>query len=158
MKHLTKMILLVILLAPIVTLADDLSGHIVGVSDGDTVTLLDQSRQQHKIRLSGIDAPESHQPFGQKSKTNLAAMVFNREVIAECGKIDKYRRQVCVDGADVNLEQVKAGMAWWYRIYAKEQTAQQRTDYEAAEDAARSSRIGLWRDANPVAPWEFRRR
>jgi hypothetical protein len=97
--------------------AADLTGRIVSVHDGDTVTLLDSTNQQHKIRLKGIDALESHQAFGQKSKTNLAAMVFNREVVAECGKQDRYRRDICVikvDGKDANEAQVAAGMAWWY--------------------------------------------
>ena len=134
---------------------------VVGISDGDTLTVLDHNRQQHRIRLKGIDAPESHQPFGQRSKTSLAAWVFNKEVIAECGKLDKYRRAICkiiVDGWDVNLEQVKAGMAWWYRDYAKEQSPQDQEDYEIAEFNAKIRRLGLWADKNPVPPWEWRKR
>jgi endonuclease YncB( thermonuclease family) len=137
--------------------AADLQGRIVSVHDGDTVTLLDSANQQHKIRLKAIDAPESHQAFGQKSKTNLAAILFNREVVAECGKQDKYRRDVCVikvDGKDANEAQVAAGMAWWYRD-AREQTTQQRADYEAAEFNAKIRRLGLWADKNPVPPWEL---
>jgi endonuclease YncB( thermonuclease family) len=88
-------------------------------------------------------------------------MLFNREVTAECGKADKYRRQVCkilVDGVDANLEQVKAGMAWWYRDYAREQSPKDREDYEVAEFNAKVRRLGLWADTNPVPPWEWRRR
>jgi endonuclease YncB( thermonuclease family) len=146
------------LFLPLTVFAADLQGRIVGVADGDTVTLLDSSNQQHKIRLKGIDAPESHQAFGQKSKSNLSALVFNREVVAECGKQDKYRRDVCVikvDGKDANEAQVAAGMAWWYRDYAREQTTQQRTEYEAAEFNAKIRRLGLWADTNPVPPWEL---
>ena len=109
----------------------------------------------------GIDAPESRQPFGQKSKSSLAAMVFHRQVSADCGKTDKYRREVCkilVDGVDVNLEQVKAGMAWWYRQYVREQSPKDREDYEIAEFNAKSHRLGLWSDKNPEPPWEWRRR
>ena len=62
-----------------------------------------------------------------------------------------------VNGKDANLAQVNAGMAWWYRKYAKEQTSQQRANYEAAEDSARGERIGLWRDAGPVPPWDWRK-
>ena len=86
--------------------------------------------------------------------------MFGKDVIADCGKKDKYKREVCVinvDGKDANLAQVTNGMAWWYRAYAKEQTAAQRASYEAAEDAARSARMGLWQDAVPVAPWEWRK-
>ena len=81
-------------------------------------------------------------------------------VLLACGKIDKYRREVCViyiDGRDVNLAQIEAGMAWWYKQYKREQTAQQRTGYEAAENLARAQRVGLWSDVEPVPPLEFRR-
>ncbi len=141
--------------------ADQIRGFVIGISDGDTLTVLDHNRQQHKIRLKGIDAPESHQAYGQKSKTALAALVFNKEILAECGKRDKYRREICtiiVDGQDVNLEQVNTGMAWWYRDYAREQSQQDREDYEIAEFNARIRRLGLWADQNPVPPWEWRKR
>jgi endonuclease YncB( thermonuclease family) len=141
------------------THAAELRGRVVGVADGDTITVLDSGQQQHKIRLSGIDAPEKSQPFGAKSKTNLSALVFDRQVTLQCGKQDRYRREVCVvfvDGRDANLEQVKAGMAWWYRHYAKEQKPSDRTLYEEAESVAKGSRLGLWSDANPTPPWEFR--
>lgn len=90
----------------------------------------------------------------------MSDLVFDREVTLDCGKIDKYRREVCVvlvNGRDANLAQVKAGMGWWYRKYQKEQTAQQRADYEAAEAAAIMGRVGLWQDTNPIAPWEWRK-
>ncbi len=141
--------------------ATDLTGRIVSIADGDTVTLLDSTNIQHKIRLKGIDAPEKTQPFGQKAKSNLAALVFNREVIAECGKSDKYRGEICVikvEGKDVNLRQVEAGMAWCFRDYAKEQSAQDRENYEIAEFNAKIRRLGLWADTKPVPPWEWRKR
>lgn len=140
-------------------LADTVEGRVVGVSDGDTITVLDAQRQQHKIRLAGIDAPESKQPFGQTSKKHLSDLVFDRDVILDCGKTDKYRREVCVvmvDGQDANLAQVAAGMAWWYRKYQKEQAAAQRASYEAAEAAAKAGKVGLWQEADPVPPWEWR--
>jgi len=138
-----------------------ITGRVVGIADGDTLTLLDSNQQQHKIRLRGIDAPENAQPFGQKSKSNLSALVFNREVVAECSKKDRYQWEICkivVNGVDANLEQVKAGMAWWYRDYAQEQAPKDREDYEIAEFQAQSSRKGLWSEKNPLPPWEWRRR
>jgi endonuclease YncB( thermonuclease family) len=93
-------------------------GRVVGTSDGDTITVLDSTKNQHKIRLAGIDAPESKQAFGQASKKHMSALVFNRDVTLDCDKTDKYGREVCivlVDGQDANLAQVRAGMAWWYR-------------------------------------------
>ena len=95
----------------------------MGVTDGDTITLLDAGKRQHKIRLGGIDAPESGQPFGRVSKLHLAELVAHREAVAECSKTDRYGRAVCrvlVGGADVGLEQVRAGLAWFFSRYAKE--------------------------------------
>jgi endonuclease YncB( thermonuclease family) len=149
-----------LLLLPLTSLATEIPGRVVGVHDGDTVTLLDSTKTQHKIRLQAIDAPELGQAYGQKSKQHLSDLVFGKDVIADCGKKDKYKREICVinvDGKDANLAQVTAGMAWWYRAYAREQTAAQRAAYEAAEDAARSARMGLWQDGAPVAPWEWRK-
>ena len=139
--------------------AETLTGYVVGIADGDTVTVLDANRQQHKIRLAGIDAPEKAQPFGERSKQNLAALVFNKNVIVEGDKQDRYGRKVgkiLINGQDANLEQVKAGMAWWYEKYRKEQSPTDQRRYEAAEQQARVQRIGLWRDANPRPPWDWR--
>jgi|APLak6261671648_1056085.scaffolds.fasta_scaffold03436_2 endonuclease YncB( thermonuclease family) len=139
--------------------ADAITARVIGVSDGDTITALDAQRQQHKIRLAGIDAPEKTQPFGQASKKHLSDLVFNRDVILDCGKTDRYRRKICVvmiDGRDANLAQVKAGMAWWYRRYQREQVAQQRVDYEAAEAAAKAGKQGLWQDVGALPPWAWR--
>jgi endonuclease YncB( thermonuclease family) len=106
-----------------------LSGRVVGVHDGDTITVLDANHQQHKIRFAGIDAPESRQAFGTRSRQNLSGLVFGKDVAVEWNKHDRYKRivgKVLVDGHDVNLEQVRAGMAWWYRQYAKDQTSADR--------------------------------
>jgi endonuclease YncB( thermonuclease family) len=140
--------------------AETFSARVVGISDGDTITVLSVERRQRKIRLAGIDAPEKKQAFGQRSKQQLSDLVFGRDVVLECGKVDRYRRDVCVvlvGGRDANLAQVEAGLAWWYRKYAREQTAQQRADYEAAETRARAVRAGLWVDPAPVPPWEWRK-
>lgn len=137
-----------------------IAGRVVSIGDGDTVTLLDASRQQHKIRIAGIDAPEKAQPFGQRAKANLATLAFDRMVSADFRKADRYGREICViqaEGVDVGLEQVRAGMAWWYRQYARVQTPGERTAYERAEFEAKTQRRGLWADKNPVEPWEWRR-
>lgn len=139
--------------------AEIITGRVVGLADGDTLTILDATNQQHKIRLAGIDAPEKNQDFGQKSKTSLAAMAFNQSARADCRKRDRYQREICVvfvEGKDVGLEQVRAGMAWWYRQYAKEQTAQESSDYEQAELMAKLHRYGLWDSKNPTPPWDWR--
>ena len=136
-----------------------IEGRIVGVTDGDTITLLDVNNRQHKIRLDGIDAPELGQPFGRASKQHLAELLANREAVAECSKTDRYRRKVCrvmVDGADAGLEQVRAGLAWFFRRYAKELPRDRRQRYADMEAQAQAERRGLWADAEPVAPWAWR--
>lgn len=121
-------------------------GLVVVVSDGDTVTVLDERKQQHKIRLAGIDAPERKQPYGQKAKQNLADAIYGKQVTLECSKVDKYRRSVCkiiLDGTDINLMQLKSGLAWWYKKYSEEQTIPDRITYEAEESEARNFKRGL---------------
>jgi endonuclease YncB( thermonuclease family) len=116
------------------------------VADGDTITMLDSNRQQHRIRLAGIDAPEKAQPFGQRSKQHLAQLAFGKDAKADCYKGDRYDRDVCtvyVNGKDVGLAQLDAGLARWFRKYAHEQLPKDRIDYEAAESRAAADRIGL---------------
>jgi endonuclease YncB( thermonuclease family) len=132
----------------------------VRVADGDTVTVLDSSNTQHRIRLEGIDAPESHQAFGTQSKKSLSEMVFGKDVTVVFQKTDQYGRlvgKIVLDGKDINLEQVKAGMAWHYKEYQREQAPEDRESYAKAEDEARTARRGLWQDADPVEPSAFRR-
>ncbi len=149
--------------------ADTLNGRVVGVADGDTITVLDADRQQHKIRLQGIDAPERAQPFGQRSKENLSRLVFYKDVRVEWEKRDKYKRIVgkvwvqptscptCAMTLDVGHAQITVGLAWWYRKYAKEQSPQDRGAYEFSEQEARAKRAGLWADGHPVPPWDWRK-
>jgi len=140
--------------------AETITGRVVGVADGDTITVLDARKVQHKIRLAGIDAPEKKQPFGNRSKESLSQLAFGKTVDVETSKRDRYGRQigkVLVNGQDVNLLQVERGMAWFYRQYQREQSPNDRRLYEAAEDAAKANKRGLWQDSAPVAPWEFRR-
>ncbi len=139
--------------------AYEVTGRVIGVHDGDTVTVLDQTKTQHKVRLAGIDAPELKQSYGNKSKQHLSDNVFGHDVRLDCSKREKYMREVCViyvNGQDANLAQVKEGMAWWYRQFQREQSETQRTAYETAESVAMSQRMGLWHEADPVPPWEFR--
>ncbi|OOG58185.1 thermonuclease family protein [Polaromonas sp. C04] len=141
------------------TVAATIEGRVVGVSDGDTVTVLDAAKVQYKVRLTGIDAPEKAQPFGQRSKRNLSSWVFGKQVQIETNKSDLYGRtlgKVVVNGIDANLEQVKAGFAWHYKKYAGEQPAADREAYSRAEAFACTQRIGLWHDAAPMPPWDWR--
>ena len=153
--------------------AQDILCRVVGVTDGDTVTVLDAAKAQHKVRLAGIDAPEKAQPFGERSKENLSRLVFGRDVRVDWRKTDRYGRLVgtvwvvspdmpCRDKPDspktldAGLAQLTVGLAWHYKKYAHEQEPQQRGQYAFAEEEARAKRVGLWKDANPVPPWAWR--
>jgi endonuclease YncB( thermonuclease family)/methylphosphotriester-DNA--protein-cysteine methyltransferase len=136
-----------------------IEGKVVRVSDGDTVTVLDKDNKQYKIRLAGIDAPESKQDYGQVSKDNLAKLVFGKQVTVLWDKVDKYRRtvgKILVDGRDINIEQVKGGFAWHYKKYESEQPPEDRVTYAEAERQARAAKLGLWQDPNPTPPGEWR--
>jgi endonuclease YncB( thermonuclease family) len=149
--------------------AETLTGRVVGISDGDTITVLVE-RQQVKVRINGIDAPEKRQAFGERSTQNLSAMASGKDARLECHKTDRYGRQVCKVWVqpgdcpncgltlDIGHAQVIAGLAWWYREYAREQTLEDRGRYESSENEARLRRWGLWSDPLPVPPWEWRRR
>lgn len=140
--------------------AETLSGRVVGVADGDTLTLLDATNTQHKIRLAGIDSPEKSQPFGQACKKSLSDLAYNRAVAVESKKLDKYGRaigKVLVDGQDANLEQVRRGCGWHYKQYQNEQSLDDRLSYNAAEESARTGKVGLWADPSPMPPWEWRK-
>ena len=140
--------------------AATLEGVVVKITDGDTVTVLDSSKTQFKVRLAGIDAPESHQAFGQRSRQFLASIVFQKRVVVEWDKRDRFERivgKVQVDGNDVNVRLIQVGLAWHYKQYAKEQSLGDAALYAEAETDAREKRVGLWVDPSPVAPWEWRR-
>jgi len=147
------------LLTPLLCLGDSLSGRVVGVADGDTVTVLVNEHDQYKIRVSGIDAPEKKQAFGHQAKAKMSALVFGKDVVVEWNKKDRYGRTigvVMVDGKDAGLTLLRAGLAWHYKQYQREQSASDRERYSAAENAARSERVGLWVDDEPTPPWEWR--
>jgi len=146
-------------LVPFSVVAETFSGRVVYVVDGDTFDVLDANRTKHRVRIAGIDAPERRQPFYQESRENLAQALLDRQVIVSWYKRDRYGRLVAKvkrAGDDVGLLQVNAGLAWWYRGYAKEQTPEERVSYEAAEQQARLRKVGLWRDATAIEPWKVR--
>ena len=122
-------------------------------------TLLDADKHQHKVRLAGIDAPESGQAFGRRSKQTLSDCAFGKQATLIGDKVDRYGRtvaKVMVSGVDCNLRQVMLGLAWHYKAYEREQSAPDRDAYANAERDARKARSGLWADAKPVPPWEWR--
>ena len=158
--NLTKIFALILLLINFSLCAGTIQGKVVGVADGDTITVLDVNNIHHKIRLLGIDAPEKSQAFGQKSKQSLHQLAHGKYVTVEFQKKDKYGRtvgKVLHNDTDFCLEQIKLGLAWHYKQYASEQIKTDREAYALAELAARDQNIGLWKDKTPFPPWEFRR-
>ena len=152
--------MLMALASPLAALSAEHHGTVVGISDGDTLTLLDANKTQYKIRLDGIDAPERTQPYGQRARQSLAALAQGRVASADCPKVDRYGRAVCrviIDGVDVGLEQIRRGYAWHYVKYAHEQRAADRERYARAESDARAAHIGLWSFSDPIPPWDYRR-
>jgi len=134
-----------------------ISGKVVSVADGDTITVLDSNNTQHKIRIYGVDCPENHQDYGQKAKQFTSEMVFGKTVEVKVMDTDRYGRTVGivnVDGKCLNEELVKNGMAWFYSQYCKPSFCSQWNQYQ---EEARSRKIGLWSMQNPIPPWEFRR-
>lgn len=133
-------------------------GTVTKVHDGDSIHITPAGSNRVVIRLAGIDAPEVDQTFGIQSRDKLRAMILNKTAQAQCHKLDKYQRHVCVvkyGNKDVNLQMVAVGMAWHYKHFQGEQGAFERRRYAAAQASAQKARLGLWA-MQAVAPWEFR--
>lgn len=148
--------------------AADVQGRVVYVDDGDTVVMLLADKSQMKVRLASIDAPESShtnkekgrvgQPYSENSKQYLAKLVKGLDVTARCFEKDRYERDVCelfVGGESANKQMVMAGMAWANQSsggrYLRDKSLMKH------EEAARAARLGLWKGAAPVPPWEWRK-
>jgi micrococcal nuclease len=131
-----------------------LNGKVVGISDGDTLTVLDDTKTQHKIRLAGIDAPEKGQAFGNKARAALGDKVFQQSVRVDVIDVDRYHREVgriYFGERFINMEMVRDGFAWRYVQYDKP------GEFTAAENEAREHQRGLWAEPNPMPPWEWRK-
>lgn len=146
---------LAILVSVMASAHDTISGQVVGVADGDTLTVLDEAYRTHKIRLAGIDAPEKAQAFGQIGKQKLAALCYLKQATVEVINTDRYGRtvgDVTCEGIHANEEMVRGGYAWAYRQYSN--------GFEylfAIEEQAKLAQLGLWENANPIPPWAWRR-
>ena len=145
-----------VLLASLIAFSpvDDFQGKVVSIADGDTVTVL-RGKEQVKVRLDGIDAPEKNQSFGTKSKDALAGLVFGKTVTVQSEGTDRYGRTlgvISLGGTNVNQRMVSGGWAWHYKQYSSDETLAR------LESQAKFDRSGLWADANPLPPWDFRSR
>ena len=156
-----KFLLIFILFLSNLVHAKTLEGLVVGVADGDTITVLDQQKNTYKIRLQGIDAPEKKQAFGEKSKQSLHDLVHSKQVRIEYDKEDKYGRivgKVTIGDLDICLQQLSLGLAWHYKKYQNEQSVSDRAVYIDTELKSKSLKLGLWGDDAPMPPWEFRKK
>ena len=153
----TKLKLFLITLIAVFSLsvqAEIITGKVIKIADGDTLTLLTDSNKKIRIRLAGIDAPERKQPFGNSAKEILAKLVFQKKILIETQTRDRYGRivgTVFLDNQNVNNELIRQGMAWVYKKYTDNEIL-----YEL-ENKAKTNRVGLWADENPIAPWDWRR-
>lgn len=152
-----KFLFLFLMTVACITLqSQTLTGRVVRIADGDTFTLLVE-KKQHRIRLYGVDAPETKggQPYSQKAKDYLASMIAGRTVQVEVKDTDRYGRYLGVvsttDIKDVNLDMIRSGMAWHYSYYDNT------TAYKSAQQQAQKGRKGLWRDPSPINPYEWRK-
>ncbi len=146
-------LLLAGLLWPLTIHAAEFGGRVVGISDGDTLTVQTDDNRRVRVRLAGIDAPEHDQPYGAAATRSLSALALDRAVRVRVVAEDDYGRTVgtvFADGRDLDAEQVRRGMAWVYRRYARSRSLY------ALEAEAKQARRGLWADSNPIPPWDWR--
>jgi len=145
------------LVLPTLSFSLTIHGKVVSVADGDTITILDEGKQQTKIRLYGIDTPEKAQAFGKKAKKFTASLTAGKQAKVEVYDTDRYGRSVgvvFVNGTNVNEEIIKNGYAWQYQKYCKASFCD---DWLKLEEHARSFAFGLWADSNPQPPWDWRK-
>ena len=138
----------------LVSHAQVLQGKVVRIADGDSFTLLTEGKMQVRVRMHGIDAPENGQAYSQVSKQYLGNLIFNQKVTIEVKSRDKYRRvvgMVIVGDKNINEIMLAEGYAWHFIRYDKNKA------WANLQDQARRAKKGLWRDANPVAPWDYRK-
>lgn len=128
--------------------------------DGYTFDATQADGSKITARLAGCDAPERTQPYSKRAMDALKSILADGPVTVDCYKKDRYERGVCrvaVPAGDVCLALIREGLAWHYTAYAREQTPQEREDYRQAQEAAQTARKGLWQDAQPVPPWDWRK-
>ena len=133
-----------------------LEGKVVRISDGDTVTIETDNGTRVKIRLNGIDAPESGQEFGQESRAKIAELIDGKDVSVKTHSHDRYNRvlgEIFLDGRNINLTMVQEGCAWHYVKYAPNDK-----ELAKAQQQAMEAHKGLWTNPNAVPPWEYRKK
>lgn len=152
---LSSIVIALLYLSPSIQAAN-LHGKVVGISDGDTITILTTDKQSIKVRLVEIDAPEKDQPWGQKSKQALSDLIYSRNVTVDSAGNDRYGRTlgtVFLSDRNINKHMVENGNAWAYTQYVRDQ------NYFELQEIAKSKQLGLWSlsKGQTIAPWEWRK-
>lgn len=149
-----SVITLLLIVLPILCSAQRFPVKVVGISDGDTFTAVNDDNLQLKIRIYGIDAPEKKQAFGNKSKGYLSSLIFEKRIIIDVQSKDRYGRYIAYvyspEGNDISLLMLHEGMAWHFKKYDNNKV------YEDAENVAQKAKRGIWSDPQAMAPWDFR--
>jgi len=153
-----KLSVLAFILASIFAAAPAYSwtGKVVGISDGDTITVLTEDKREMKIRLYGVDCPEKGQDFGSKAKQFTSDKVFGKTVNVDPVTIDRYGRTigiVDVNGSNLSRMLIDSGMAWVYEDYCKMLECD---DWRNAQRKSKAQKLGVWSMSNPTPPWDFR--
>jgi len=154
-----KMLIIISLLFSFTLFSAEVSGIVIKVIDGDTITIQD-GNDKFKVRFAHIDAPEKAQEYGKESAAALKEFIFNQHVYVEFHEIDMYGRIIGtvyltkLFGTyfdNVNIKMVSTGNAWWYEEYSKD------ANYLQLQETAKLEKLGLWKADNPMPPWEFRK-
>ncbi|HWI16017.1 MAG TPA: thermonuclease family protein [Burkholderiales bacterium] len=166
-----RIALLAVLTLPSPSRAGSFAAKVVVVVDGDTVVVRDDRARRHEIRIAGIDAPEIRQPYGVRSRSYLAELLYGRQVTVAWYKRDRYNRvlgrvfvtlsepcgtTLCARPVDAGYAQIAAGLAWHDKEHLDEQPAEERLRYGRAEQEARLRHAGLWAESAPIPPWRYR--
>jgi endonuclease YncB( thermonuclease family) len=127
---------------------------VIGIKDGDTVVILEKNNTQKTLRLAEVDCPESKQPFGKNAKQFTSSKIFRKEIVYYPVQKDRYGRTIAKvyfdNGKYLSEEIIKSGLGWWYQKYSKNEKLGK------IQGIAKSKKIGLWFEKNPIAPWEWR--
>jgi micrococcal nuclease len=146
---------IILVLYALLLVSDSFNAKVIGVTSGDTIVVLLDNGNQERVRLEGIDCPEPDQEFGDKAKQATVSLCFKKRVRVEKSGVDTYGRTlgfVFVNDSCVNKELIRLGMAWHYKEYNND------PELAKLEAEAREHKVGLWQQANPEAPWDFRRK
>lgn len=152
MKNLFTLLLILLIN---VSFAQVITGKVVRVKDGDTIVILDSKNKQHTIRVAAIDCPEKSQPYGKEAKWFVSDEIYRKSVEVDVLKKDRYGRSIAnifYSGKNLSVELLKKGYAWHYKKFSKNRF------FQSLEDKSRKNKKGLFKQSNPIEPWEYRRK